>query len=102
MAQLSDKQKELNKLRRFVSKRAPGAKVSGRVGEQGQVVYSIVDGDGKSLINQELLLPPATSAFQAWQQAKYCIWFTNMIRKSNTAFNEERMYKNLEQGRYHG
>lgn len=91
---LTPEQKEFQKLKRFVQKRFPGAYVTGRIVD-GEVQYSVVDGRGVAVVDEDLLLPTATTAKQAWEQAKYCAWFTNMIRKSSTAFDEERMYKKL-------
>jgi hypothetical protein len=91
---LTPEQKEFQKLKRFVQKRFPGAYVTGRIVDGG-VQYSVVDGRGVAVVDEDLLLPAATTAKQAWEQAKYCAWFTNMIRKSNTAFDDERMYKKL-------
>jgi len=88
------KQKEFAKLKRFVQKRAPGAKAVGRkVGDQ--VWYAIVDQHGDPVVDPDLLIPPATSIREAWEQAKYCSWFTNMIRKSNAAFCEEKIFRKL-------
>lgn len=41
------------------------------------------------------MIPLAKSVRKAWDDAKYSIWFTNMIRKSNAAFNEEKIFKKL-------
>lgn len=41
------------------------------------------------------MIPLATSVRQAWEYAKYSAWFTNMIKKSNAAFNEEKIYRKL-------
>lgn len=95
---LTPEQKEFEKLKRFVNKRHPGAHVVGRMLD-GQIVYDVVDGRGYAVVDQDLLLPAATAVRQAWEQAKYCSWFTNMIRKSNTAFDEDRMYKKLAKER---
>lgn len=91
---LTDSQKEFQKLKRYVEKRHPGAHVVGRLSD-GEVQYAVVDGRGYAVVDQDLLLPAATTVLEAWKQAHYCSWFTNMIRKSNTAFDEERMYKKL-------
>lgn len=91
---LTPEQKEFQKLKRFVIKRYPGAHITGRMLD-GQIVYDVVDGRGHAVVDQDLLLPMATTVRQAWEQAKYCSWFVNMIRKSSTAFDEERMYKKL-------
>jgi hypothetical protein len=41
------------------------------------------------------MLPPASTVREAWTQAKYAAWFTNMIRKSNAAFSDEKIYKKM-------
>jgi len=91
---LTLKQKQFAKLKRFVTKRAPGAHISVRqVGNQ--YWYSIVDQDGQPVVDPDLLIPPATSVREAWEQAKYCAWFSNMIAKSNSAFCEEKIFRTL-------
>lgn len=91
---LTLKQKQFAKLKRFVVKRAPGAHVEARqVGSQ--YWYSIIDGDGNPVVDPDLLIPPATTVRQAWEQAKYCTWFSNMICKSNAAFCEEKIFRAL-------
>jgi cobalamin-dependent methionine synthase I len=86
--------KEFQKLKRFVSKRFPGAHTFGkRIGDN--TYYTVIDGDGYAIVDPELMIPPATTVRQAWKDAKYCAWFTGMIRKSNNAFNEEKMFKKL-------
>jgi hypothetical protein len=92
--QLSPEQKEFAKVKRFIQKRFPGARTEARIMD-GVVYYQVVDGEGHVVIDPELLLPPATTIRQAWADAKYCAWFTNMIRKSNNAFNQEKMIKKI-------
>jgi hypothetical protein len=87
--QLSPRQKEFQKMKRFVQKRFPGATTKAN----GDGTYSVVDAYGLEVRNEELLFPPANTVWEAWHQAKYSHWFTNMIRKSNNAFNEEKIYK---------
>lgn len=87
--ELSPKHKEFQKMKRFVQKRFPGATTQAK----GDGTYSVVDANGREVRNEELLFPPAKTVWEAWQQAKYSHWFTNMIRKSNNAFNEEKIYK---------
>jgi hypothetical protein len=55
----------------------------------------VVSGEGYAIVDPELMIPPATSVRQAWINAKYCAWFSNMIRKSNNAFSDEKIYKKL-------
>lgn len=88
---LSSKEKEFAKLKRFVSKRAPGAHTI--VDSEGN--YVVVDEAGEDVVRSWLLLPPAKSVRQAWEQAKYGLWYQKMIAKSNAAFNEEKIYKKL-------
>lgn len=92
--QLSPEQKEFAKVKRFIQKRFPGARTQAKW-VNGQVRYQVVDGNGYVVVDPELYLPPATTVRQAWADAKYCAWFTNMIRKSNNAFNEEKMIKKI-------
>ncbi len=88
--QLTEAQKEFAKVKRFVQKRAPGAHTVLK-----NESYIIVDGAGYNVVQQELMLPPAKSVKEAWQQAKYSLWFSNMMRKNNTAFSDEKIFKRL-------
>lgn len=92
--QISPEQKEFAKVKRFIQKRFPGARTQAKWVD-GKVRYQVIDGNGYVVVDPELLLPPADTVRQAWQDAKYCAWFTNMIRKSNNAFNEEKMIKKI-------
>lgn len=92
---LSAEQKEFQKIKRFVLKRAPGAHTIQR--PDGS--YVVVDGDGRAVQNPELFLPKAGTVRKAWDQAKYSLWFSNMIAKSNAAFNEEKMFKQIRKER---
>lgn len=85
------RQKEFLKVKRFIQKRFPGAKTIVR--PDGS--YGVVDGNGLSIIDPELMLPPTKTVREAWYQAKYAAWFTNMIRKSNAAFSDEKIYKKM-------
>jgi hypothetical protein len=90
--------KEFQKVKRFVLKKRPGARTTMKRG-----TFVVIDGEGKAVVDPQLLLPPATTVRKAWEYAKHSLWFSNMIEKSNTAFNEERMYNNLakkERGSY--
>jgi len=84
-------QKEFQKVKRFVQKRFPGAYTIMR--SNGS--YAVVDGNGYSIVSTELMLPPASTVREAWNQAKYAAWFSNMIRKSNAAFSDEKIYKKM-------
>jgi hypothetical protein len=88
---LTPEQKEFAKVKRFVQKRFPGAHTIKNSGGY----YQVVDDYGMSVVNPELMLPPARSVRDAWKQAKYSHWFSNMIRKSNNAFSDEKIYKKL-------
>lgn len=87
---ITPEQKEFAKVRRFVEKRAPGAHTVLR-----NESYVILDGKGYNVVQQELMLPPAKSVKEAWQQARYSLWFSNMMRKNNTAFSDEKIFKRL-------
>jgi hypothetical protein len=83
--------KEFQKVKRFVLKRFPGASTV----RNSDGSYSVLDGTGRQLISEALLIPPAKTVREAWNQVKYCHWYTNMIRKSNNAFSDEKIYKKL-------
>lgn len=91
---LSKEQKEYEKLKRFVVKKFPGAHTIARSTQSG-LRFQVVDGNGFSVIDPELRIPLAKSVRQAWEYAKYGAWFGNMIRKSNAAFSDEKIYKKL-------
>lgn len=88
---INPQQKEFLKVKRFVQKRFPGATTILR--PDGS--YGVVDQYGVSVIDLELMLPPTHTIRQAWYQAKYAAWFTNMIQKSNAAFCDEKIYKKM-------
>tara|TARA_R110000868_G_scaffold92791_2_gene257364 strand:+ start:5129 stop:5434 length:306 start_codon:yes stop_codon:yes gene_type:complete len=88
---LTPEKKEFQKLKRFVQKRAPGA----RTVMESDGSFALLDGQGEYVISNSLMLPPARSVWQAWEQAKYALWYSNMIRKSNAAFCEEKIWKKL-------
>lgn len=92
---LTPEQKEFQKVKRFVQKRFPGA----RTIKQSVGSYVVVDGKGLSVLDPEMLLPPVYSVREAWYQAKYNHWYSNMIRKSNNAFSDEKIYKKLAKER---
>jgi hypothetical protein len=83
--------KEFQKVKRFVQKRFPGA--STVVNSDG--FFSVVDSTGRAVVSEALYIPPAKTVREAWLQAKYCHWYSNMIRKSNNAFSDEKIYKKL-------
>ena len=91
---LTAEQKEFQKLKRYINKRFPGARTEARVIDNN-TYYQVVDGEGYAVVDPELLIPPSDTVKQAWMNAKYCAWFSNMIRKSNAAFNDEKIYKKL-------
>lgn len=88
---LTPKQKEFQKLKRFVTKRVPNAHTY--LDSQGH--YFVVDAHRENVVPGSLMLPPAKSVREAWEQAKYAMWYTNMINKSNAAFSEEKLFKKL-------
>ena len=83
--------KEFQKVKRFIQKRFPGAHTIMRTNG----TFAVVDGNGYSIVHGELFLPPALTVREAWTQAKYAAWFSNMIRKSNAAFSDEKIYKKM-------
>ncbi len=80
--------REFAKVKRFIQKRYPGAYTIRRADNS----YAVVDHKGRSVVDPELLLPPAPTVREAWNQAKYTNWFQNMIRKSNAAFSDDKFY----------
>jgi hypothetical protein len=89
---ITPEQKEFLKVKRFVVKRFPGARTAMNSAGHYAVVYGE---DADPVVSPELLIAPATSVRAAWNQAKYVAWFTNMIRKSNNAFSDDKIYKKL-------
>jgi hypothetical protein len=86
--------KDFMRLKRYVDKKFPGAHTVVRM-LNGQTTYQILDGRGRAVVGEELFIPPAMTVRKAWEYAKYAAWFSNMIRKSNAAFSDEKMYKKL-------
>lgn len=78
-------------MKRFIQKRFPGAYTIQRTDGS----FAVVDGHGFSIVSPQLMLPPALTVRKAWEQAKYAAWFSNMIRKSNAAFSDEKIYKKM-------
>ena len=91
---LTPEQKEFQKIKRFINKRFPGAHTVARAAGS-KVHYQVVDGQGHTVVDPELMLPPATTVTEAWTNAKYGVWFTNMVRKSCNAFSDEKIYRQL-------
>jgi len=93
---LSPEHKEFQKMKRFIVKRFPGARTA--VNSAGH--YSVVYGeDADSVVPAELLYPPARTVREAWNQAKSVAWFVNMIRKSNNAFSDDKIFKKMAKER---
>lgn len=90
-SKLTEEQKEFQKLKRFVLKRAPGA----RTFMEPDGSFVLLDEQGEYVVSNSLMLPPAKSVRQAWETAKYALWYSNMMRKSNAAFSEEKIWKKL-------
>lgn len=84
-------QREFLKVKRFIQKRFPGAYTIQRTDGS----YAVVDGNGISIVDPELMLPPAKTVRKAWEYAKYTNWFSNMIRKSNNAFDDSKIYDKM-------
>lgn len=93
--ELSPKQKEFQKIKKFVMKRFPGAHTVAVPTCGNQLLYQVVDANNKAVVSPELMIPLGKTVTQAWTNAKYGAWFSNMIRKSNNAFSEEKMWKKL-------
>lgn len=93
--ELSPKQKEFQKIKKFVMKRFPGAHTVAVPTCGNQLLYQVVDANNRAVVSPELMIPLGKTVTQAWTNAKYGAWFSNMIRKSNNAFSEEKMYKKL-------
>lgn len=91
---LTPEQKEFQKVKRFIQKRFPGAYTIQRTDGS----YAVVDGNGISIVDPELMLPPAKTVRKAWEYAKYTNWFQNMIRKSNNAFDDSKFYSKGRKG----
>lgn len=91
---LTPEQREFAKVKRFVQKRFPGARTVART-FGGTIMYQVVDERGISVIDPELRIPHSRTVKEAWDKAKYGAWFQNMIRKSNNAFSDEKIYKKL-------
>jgi hypothetical protein len=87
-------QKGFAKVKRFVQKRFPGAHTVARK-ISGEILFQVVDGNGISIVDPELRIPLDRTVIGAWNTAKYGAWFQNMIRKSNNAFSDEKIYKKL-------
>ena len=86
--------KDFMRMKRYVDKKFPGAHTVAKQ-RNGQMTYQVLDGRGFSVVGEELFIPPAFTVRKAWEQAKYAAWFSNMIRKSNAAFSDEKMYKKM-------
>jgi len=93
--ELSPKQKEFQKIKKFVLKRFPGAHTVAVPTCGNQLLYQVVDANNRVVVSPELMIPLGKTVTQAWTNAKYGAWFSNMIRKSNNAFSEEKMWKKL-------
>lgn len=84
-------EKEYLANKKKVLKMFPGSRVM-KVGEH----FEIVNANGYAVRpNPELNLPKAKSVRQAWMIAAYGLWFDNMIQKSNAAFSEEKIWRQM-------
>lgn len=91
---LQSKVKEFQKIKRAVLRKIPTAHTTYHNG-----VYKVVDSSGKYVVSTELMLPDAQTVREAWEYAKYSIWFESMLHKSTVAFDEDRMYRNWSKRR---
>lgn len=97
MKSTADKIKALEAKRDYLAnkkkvlKKFPNAKVFKR-GD----FFELVDSNGFAIRpDPELMLPAATSVQMLWNTAAYGIWFDSMIKKSNAAFTEEKIWKQM-------
>ena len=79
------------RVKRYISKRYPGAHTA----MMNDGSFKVLDGEGISVINEELMLPPTHTVLDAWDAAKYSIWFSNMIARSNRAFSDDKILRKL-------
>jgi hypothetical protein len=90
-AVLYKQKQDFKRVKRYICKRHPGAYTV----RLPTGAFKVVDGGGVSVVNEELLMPPTHTVIEAWYQAKYSIWFSNMINKSNRAFSDDKIYRKL-------
>lgn len=84
-------EKEYLANKKKVLKKYPGAKIM-KVGD----FFEIVTETGYAVRpDPELHLPRARNVREAWLIASYGLWFDNMIKKSNAAFTEEKIWKQM-------
>lgn len=91
---MTPEEKEFAKVKRFIEKRFPGARTVARI-INGETLFQVVDGDGIAIVDPELMIPYDRTVRGAWNTAKYGAWFQNMIRKSNNAFSDEKIFKKI-------
>jgi hypothetical protein len=82
-----------NLVKKYVLKQYPNAKTIAKI-DGPSLVYTVVDSRGKTIIDPQLLLPPARTVKKAWENAKYSIWFLNKLQKSRIQ-DEQKIYKTL-------
>ena len=92
--------KEFQKLKRFICKRYPGAHTV-QMSDGTTNYYKVLDGNLKSVVSPELMLPPAQTVREAWEHAKYVHWFQNMIKRSNNAFDDTKQFDQLTKNKKH-
>jgi hypothetical protein len=87
----SAKQLEFKKLQKKVRRISPKAKShSNRNG-----TYTVLDRNDRSVIREEHLMPPATSVFQAWEQAAVCVHADRVISGNGKAFKANKKAREL-------
>ena len=85
------------KIKKAVQKHHPQARTVPIFEGQAIVGYKVCDGLA-DVVDPELMLPMAVTVRKAWENAKYSVWWCNMMRKSNNAFNEEKALKQIREG----
>ena len=87
----SAKQLEFKKLQKKVRRISPKAKSHSNVNG----TFTVLDRNGKSIIREEHLMPPATSVFQAWEQAAVCAHADRVIAGNGKAFKANKKAREL-------
>jgi hypothetical protein len=82
----SAKQLKFKKLQKKVRRISPKAKSH----SNSNGTYTVLDRNNKSVIREEHLMPPATSVFQAWEQAAVCVHADKVISGNGKAFKANK------------
>ena len=88
---LSSKQIEFKQLQKKVRRISPKAKSH----SNANGTFTVLDRNGKSIIREEHLMPPATSLFQAWEQAAVCAHADRVIAGNGKAFKANKKAREL-------